>query len=1367
MALLHTILFILHLSPLFLAQNERDRSPYRDSECLLGSPVGIGVNSGSTIPDGNFEASSEMSSVRSAHRGRLMEPSGAWTAKIQNSDQYLGIDLGRTFMITRFATQGRQGSDEFVTEFTFAFSDDRQTWRYYTNEWGNRMMFNGNSNAQQVEYKSLKYPIIARYVRFHPERWNMVISLRVEVYGCPYEGESVKFNGRGILQYDLSNLQSPPSTKEDTIKLRFKTNEQNGVILYADGNQGDYLSLELVRGALVMHIDLGSTQENRGATEMVGGKLLDDSQWHDVLIRRNKTNVLLVVDRAETHFKTNGLFYRLNVDKTIYLGGLRAFNVEGITVKSNFTGCIGNVFFNSIRMVRDARLGQSGFRMLNSAPDPWNCQFEVPIPITFERIDSYLKLTDQTAGETLRVSFDFRTHNEGGILLSHIMEEAGKIEVKMDENGYVTYLFVSRTGQKIEDIIRNTAIEGMTTGFSDGLWHSFNLIANSEKVSVGVDNNIKVSERSISIKTTQVYFLGGTDGIGIGFRGCMRSISVAATPVVLTETGNKVFEGVTIGSCGLRDRCTPNPCEHNGICTQDWNTFKCNCLHTGYSGEVCHISSYHLSCEMFKMYTNDDGMQPTKIDPDGSGPLEPFDVICNGKEEYGKPVETHVGHDNEQLTLVNGYQLPNFYVKRLNYNGGHDELTEIIERAVSCRQDLEYKCNNSKLLANPGDNTYPHYAWWVGRTFQPMYYWGGSAPGSSKCECGLTEKGCDGGSPTCNCDSGAFNKGDGGQLVHKEYLPVYEVHFGDTGDVTDGRNGQYRVGKLICTGDNLLDNVVTFRKADATIRLATFETEPSCDIWFQFKTTAINGVIMHNTGDRDYVKIELANSNTIRFTYDSGNGAKVLKYRASNTLNNNRWHTVHVEKNRIQAWLKVDEFPAVFIDESDEELTRTLDLTGNLVVGATVEDKNGYVGCLRGLRINGVLQDLRGFIRRKDFTYGLSEGCIGRCDSSPCFHGGTCIEGYSYYTCDCAYTPWRGWMCGREVGVNLQKNYQIKYTFDENQGLSATDFMSMKVGFTTKLKQGILMQLRDENNIEYISLEMNNNGGIKFVVNVGFDRWEINTPNHGIHYTNGQQHIAKMWRTGERGEEVHLQVEIEGWRGERHCLKDLISTCVDNYPEHFETMAASRSDSILDKPKYLFVGNNDTSNSQRGFEGCIFRMQIDNIFPLKRAFQDPKPSFVELIPEGKVREDMCGFEEVTQPPDPIETRPLYGARVNVTYPYEETGLTDEERGIIGAIIAFVYFRQKGDYVTKEAKDMGLADNPDTAIVYNQTGVPDIQKRKECFGMNLGTYVNVDKKQNPLRFRQGPWWLSGLRFRQEREKYLRQTKTNLLNNGSVV
>ena len=34
----------------------------------------------------------------------------------------------------------------------------------------------------------------------------------------------------------------------------------------------------------------------------------------------------------------------------------------------------------------------------------------------------------------------------------------------------------------------------------------------------------------------------------------------------------------------------------------------------------------------------------------------------------------------------------------------------------------------------------------------------------------------------------------------------------------------------------------------------------------------------------------------------------------------------------------------------------------------------------------------------------------------------------------------------------------------------------------------------------------------------------MNTPNHGIDYTNGQQHEVRMWRTGENGQMVHLQV---------------------------------------------------------------------------------------------------------------------------------------------------------------------------------------------------------------------------------------------------
>ena len=66
-----------------------------------------------------------------------------------------------------------------------------------------------------------------------------------------------RFGGNGYIFYDLSTLNPPPSTTEDVIKLRFKTSNQNGVLLYADGNQGDFVALQLHRGNLLFSIDLG------------------------------------------------------------------------------------------------------------------------------------------------------------------------------------------------------------------------------------------------------------------------------------------------------------------------------------------------------------------------------------------------------------------------------------------------------------------------------------------------------------------------------------------------------------------------------------------------------------------------------------------------------------------------------------------------------------------------------------------------------------------------------------------------------------------------------------------------------------------------------------------------------------------------------------------------------------------------------------------------------------------------------------------------------------------------------------------------------------------------------------------------------
>ena len=52
----------------------------------------------------------------------------------------------------------------------------------------------------------------------------------------------------------------------------------------------------------------------------------------------------------------------------------------------------------------------------------------------------------------------------------------------------------------------------------------------------------------------------------------------------------------------------------------------------------------------------------------------------------------------------------------------------------------------------------------------------------------------------------------------------------------------------------------------------------------------------------------------------------------------------------------------------------------------------------------------------------------------------------------------------------------IRMRFDEAEGLPASNFDTLRVGFKTRRKQGLLMQIVDENGSDYVSLAMNNNG---------------------------------------------------------------------------------------------------------------------------------------------------------------------------------------------------------------------------------------------------------------------------------------------------
>lgn len=81
-----------------------------------------------------------------------------------------------------------------------------------------------------------------------------------------------------------------------------------------------------------------------------------------------------------------------------------------------------------------------------------------------------------------------------------------------------------------------------------------------------------------------------------------------------------------------------------------------------------------------------------------------------------------------------------------------------------------------------------------------------------------------------------------------------------------------------------------------------------------------------------------------------------------------------------------------------------------LCVGAANHTLRPFLGCLRGLRMNGVPVDLEGKV---DERTGIRRNCTGAClnASIPCRNGGQCIDGYASYSCDCNNTAFDGYYC--------------------------------------------------------------------------------------------------------------------------------------------------------------------------------------------------------------------------------------------------------------------------------------------------------------------------------------------------------------------
>uniref|UniRef100_A0A8C6TNA5 Contactin associated protein 1 n=1 Tax=Neogobius melanostomus TaxID=47308 RepID=A0A8C6TNA5_9GOBI len=944
----------------------------------------------------SFLASSRSNFLYSANFAKLYGSSG-WSPSPRDRQPWLQIDLLRKYRLVAIATQGTFNSYDWVTKYTLLYGDRPDSWTPYIMRGGNSTM-PGNWNYYQVKRNVFHYAFTAKHVRLLPLAWNTEnggkIGVRLELFGCPYGNNGC----------DSQDLQPPDDkgvksrTLSDHFALNFKTLEQDGLLLHSEGVQGDIFTLELKKGRLYLHISLGKSCLFIYTTLTVGS-LLDNLHWHYVTIKRYGRQVNFTVDAHSVTGYCSGDFTHLDLDKQLYVGGVIEPNMPHLPSTPNFRGCLENVFINDVNIIDKTKREESDIRIPRKMH--FTCRDILLKPMTFAGPNNYLQVPGFFRRPKMFVKFKFRSWDYTGLLMfTRFADDLGALELGLSE-GQINVTIFQPGKKKIQ----------FAAGYrlNDGYWHTVDLAARDNLLTLTIDEEeaspLRITN-PFTIRTGDRYFFGGQTSLN-RFHGCMQHIFIdneqLDIDIILQRQWGRYAE-LLLGTCGITDRCSPNPCEHEGRCIQSWDDFICICENTGYKGEVCHMSVYKESCEAYRLSGKYWSGNYT-IDPDLSGPLKPFEVYCKMKSYKAWTV---IMHDRADGTKVSGSTIERPYIGDVNYwNASWDEVSALANTSVYCEQWIDYSCYKSRLLNTAGGRP---FGYWIGRNNESHYYWGGTFREVQKCGCAINQT-CVDPRFQCNCDADYRQwYSDKGYLDFRDHLPVRRVVVGDTNRT--GSEAQFTVGPLRCHGDRNIWNTVSFTKP-TYITFPTFNPGGSADISFHFKTYRANCAFLESSDDhlRNFIRVELNTTHNLLFIFMVGDGILNVTHRSPVPLNDNEWHFVQAELNVKVARIKVDWQPW------------TINVFNPLY--STLKQMP-FLGCLRGLRLNGVPYDLEGKVNEEQ---GIRRNCSGQCVNAtiPCRNSGQCIEGYASYWCDCNNTAFDGFYCHKDIGAYFEVGSWLKY----------------------------------------------------------------------------------------------------------------------------------------------------------------------------------------------------------------------------------------------------------------------------------------------------------------------------------------------------
>ncbi|KAM6220220.1 neurexin-1 isoform 18-T18 [Rhynchocyon petersi] len=929
------------------------------------------------------------------------------------------------------------------------------------------------------------------------------------------------FKGSEYFCYDLS--QNPIQSSSDEITLSFKTLQRNGLMLHT-GKSADYVNLALKNGAVSLVINLGSGAFE-ALVEPVNGKF-NDNAWHDVKVTRNLRQVTISVDGIlTTTGYTQEDYTMLGSDDFFYVGGSPSTaDLPGSPVSNNFMGCLKEVVYknNDVRLELSRLAKQGDPKMKIHGVVAFKCENVATLdPITFETPESFISLPKWNAKKTGSISFDFRTTEPNGLILFSHGKPRHQKDAKHPQMIKVDFFAIEMLDGHLYLLLDmgsgTIKIKALQKKVNDGEWYHVDFQRDGRSGTISV-NTLRTpytapGESEILDLDDELY-LGGlpenkaglvfptevwTALLNYGYVGCIRDLFIDGQSKDIRQMAEIQSTAGVKPSCSreMAKPCLSNPCKNNGMCRDGWNRYVCDCSGTGYLGRSCEREATILSY---------DGSMFMKIQLPVVMHTEAEDVSLRFRSQraYGILMATTSRDSADTLRLeldagrvkltVNLGKGPETLFAGYNLNDNEWHTVRVVRRGKSLKLTVDDQQAMTGQMA--GDHTRLEFH---------------------------------------NIETGIITERRYLSSVPSNFIGhLQSLTFNGMAYIDLCKNGDIDYCELNARFGfrNIIADPVTFKTKSSYVALATLQAYTSMHLFFQFKTTSLDGLILYNSGDgNDFIVVELVKG-YLHYVFDLGNGANLIKGSSNKPLNDNQWHNVMISRDTSNLHtVKIDTKITTQITAG----ARNLDLKSDLYIGGVAKEtykslpklvhaKEGFQGCLASVDLNGRLPDL---ISDALFCNGqIERGCEGpstTCQEDSCSNQGVCLQQWDGFSCDCSMTSFSGPLCNDPGTTYIfsKGGGQITYKWPPNDRPS-TRADRLAIGFSTVQKEAILVRVDSSSGLgDYLELHIHQGKiGVKF--NVGTDDIAIEESNAIIN--DGKYHVVRFTRSG-----GNATLQVDSW----------------------------------------------------------------------------------------------------------------------------------------------------------------------------------------------------------------------------------------------